>query len=242
MLNPFVMRLRALTDLDEAELGAISALLSTEQAFGAEHQLVGEGDRPRKLHVLIDGWAAHVKWLRNGQRHLPAILLPGDLCDVDGLHLQAYDYGVVTLTPCRVATMDRDKVQELCTRYPAIARAFTWLGFVDNSLLGEAATSVARRSARQRVAHILCEFMMRLTISGRARADGYDLPLTQEKLGDALGLTAVHINRTVQALRKDGLVQFGSSRVIIPDWTALVREAGFSTGYLHLEGMAKAAA
>lgn len=237
MASVFLARLRAKTPLQAHEINALAEILSVHRLFPGDRPLTTEGDRPQRLHILVGGWAARVKWLADGRRHLSAILMAGDLCDIDGLYLQRYDYGVVALSPCVVAMVDRDRLLALCDRMPAIARALSWLGFVDNALLNEAAASLARRSARQRVAHLMCELHARLETVGCASPDGYDLPLSQEQVGDALGLTAVHVNRTLARFRKEGLMTFTGRRVVVPDRFALEREAGFSPAYLHLEGM-----
>lgn len=127
------------------------------------------------------------------------LLVPGDICDIDGLLVQTYDYGVVALTPCTVVTIAHADLLALCERMPAIARALTWFGFVDNAMLIEAATSLARRTAIQRLAYLLCELMLRLEAVGSARPDGFTLPLSQENLGEALGMTGVHMNRSIKA-------------------------------------------
>lgn len=241
MDNAFGARLRALTDVGREELDALGDLLSAPRMIESEGRLAIEGDRPDRLHVMLDGWAARMKLLRDGSRHFAALVLPGDVCDVDALHVQTYDYGVVALTRCSVVSIDRGALLDLCDRHPRIGRAFTWLGFVDNAMLIEAGTSLARRSARQRIGHLLCELRSRLAVVGRGERGGYHLPLTQEKMADALGLTAVHVNRTLKQMRNDEMIVQKGQFLSATDWTALEREAGFNPGYLHLEGMRRTA-
>jgi len=234
---PFVARLRSRADLPEAQLDPLGALPIGRVSLTPECQLVSEGDRPRYLHVLEQGWAAKVKMLPDGRRHFATLLLPGDICDIDGLHLHAYDYGVVALTRCTVSRLDRHAVLDLCDENRIVAQLLTWLAFVENALLNQAALSLARRSARDRLAHLLCELMLRLTRIGFARVDGYDLPLSQEKIADALGLTSVHINRTFRQLRTEQLASLSRQRLSLLDWDGLRRSAGFTPDYLHLDGM-----
>lgn len=234
---PFLARLRSRADLNDAQLDPLGSLPIHRISLMPERHLVGEGDYPRHLHILEQGWAAKVKMLPDGRRHFATLLLPGDICDLDGLHLRKYDYGVVALTRCTVSRLDRDAVLALCDENRAVARLLTWLAFVENAVLNEAALSLARRSARDRLAHLLCELMLRLARIGFARADGYDLPLSQERIADALGLTSVHINRTFKQLRTERLASLSRQRLTLLDWDELRRGAGFSPDYLHLDGM-----
>ena len=233
----FIGRLRRLTCLAEEDLSALVGLMERPEKSGREHALANEGDAPRRVHILEQGYAARVKMLSDGQRHICGLLLPGDLCDIDALYVSRYDYGVVTLAASNVIAMDRQALSSLCEKRPTIARALTWLGFVDNSMLNESATSLALRSAIQRLAHLFGELNARLGAIGRTQADGYDLPITQERLAETVGLTSVHVNRTLRDLRERGLARFQQGRVIVPDWGALKRAAGFFPNYLHLEGL-----
>lgn len=234
---PFLARLRLRADLAGAQLDPLGSLPISQISLTPERQLVAEGDRPRHLHILEQGWAAKVKILPDGRRHFATLLLPGDICDLDGLHLRKYDYGVVALTRCTVSRLDRHAVLALCDENRLVAQLLTWLAFVENALLNQATLSLARRSARDRLAHLLCELMLRLARIGFARADGYDLPLSQEKIADALGLTSVHINRTFRQLRTERLASLSRQRLSLLDWDGLRRSAGFTADYLHLDGM-----
>lgn len=234
---PFLARLLSRADLTAAQIDPLGSLPIDRISLTPERQLVAEGDRPRHLHVLEQGWAAKVKMLPDGRRHFATLLLPGDICDLDGLHLRTYDYGVVALTRCSVSRLDRNAVLALCDENRMVAQLLTWLAFVENALLNQATLSLARRSARDRLAHLLCELMLRLAQIGFARADGYDLPLSQEKIADALGLTPVHINRTFKQLRTERLASLSRQRVSLLDWDGLRHSAGFTPDYLHLDGM-----
>ena len=238
-IAPFVHRLKTLTPLTPGDIDALIALASPPRLFGKERAIVEEGARPARLHILIDGWAARVKVLADGRRFFSTVLVPGDICDIDGMLVRAYDYGVVALTPCTVVAIPHVALLALCDHAPAIARALTWFGFVDNAMLVEVATSLARRNAIQRLAYLLCELRLRLAAVGMGRPDGFTLPLSQENMGEALGTTGVHMNRSVKALRLEGLASISGRAVAIPDEGRLRRLAGFSPAYLHLEGMRK---
>ena len=230
-------RLERLAGLNASEIDALTRAFGPAKTISADRELVREGEEPSHVHVLIDGWAAHQKLLPDGRRQVPALLLPGDVCDIDGLYVRRYDYGVVALTACHVASIGRDTLLGLIDDHPRIGQALTWLAFVENAILSEWIACLGRRSAREHLAHLLCELHARLDAVGRVDGGGYLLPLTQEELSDALGLTSVHVNRTLQGLRSDGLIALESHRLTILDMPALQRAGGFSPDYLHLGGM-----
>lgn len=235
--NPFLTRLRLLTRLDDDDLAAIGGLAGETRQVRARADLVREGDRIDRLHVLLDGWACRVRLLPDGRRQITSLLIPGDLCDLDALHLRISDFGVTTLTPCVVAPLNGAALRELAAARPPIGEALSWLGAVENAMLAERNACLGRRSAREHLAHLLCELLVRLTVVGQATVNGFTLPITQEEIGDVLGLTAVHVNRVLQGLRSEGLIEQQGRRLVIRDWTALRHAAAFRPDYLHLEGI-----
>lgn len=235
--DPFLLRLRRLTTLGDAELGLLLKLCSPARRISAKTDLVVEGDHLDHLHVLLDGWACRFKLLADGRRQITSLLLPGDLCDLDSLYVTKSDYAVGTLTACKIATIDRLALRDLAARHPSISEALGFLMAVDNAMLTERSACLGRRSAREHLAHLLCELLIRLTLVGQASGSGFALPLTQEEIGDALGLTAVHVNRVLQGFRNDGLIEQSARRIIISKWSVVCQTAMFLPGYLHLENV-----
>lgn len=236
--NPLIERLRRLTPLTAAELTIVDGLCGRIRTVPADRMIAYEGAVPDNVHVLLDGWAARQKLRRDGGRQFAAFLVPGDICDIDALHVAKYDYGVVTLVPCQIAVVDRSDLLDVLQQQPGIARALTWLAFVDNAMLTTWLTMVGRAGARERVAHLVCELKARLEVVRLAEEDGFILPITQEEIGDATGLTAVHVNRMLRALRDDGLMDIDDGRrLTIADERQLQRLCAFTPGYLHVEGM-----
>ena len=235
--DPFVTRLRRLTQIGEAELGLVEHLCSAARRVTAKTDLVREGDQLDRLHVVLDGWACRFKLLPDGRRQITSLLLPGDICDLDTLYLATSDYVVGTLTACTIATIDRSALRDLAARHPAIGEALGFLLAVDNAMLTERSACLGRRSAREHLAHFMCELMMRLTLVGRAQSDGFTLLLTQEEIGDALGLTSVHVNRVLQGLGSDGVIERRGHRMVIREWRVLRQIAAFRPGYLHMEDL-----
>ena len=151
-------------------------------------------------------------------------------------------FGVAALTPCTVATLPHARLREIMDRSPAIRDVFWWLTFVENAVSAEWTTGMARRSATERLEHLLCELLVRLEVVGLTEDNGYAFPLTQEEIGDALGASTVHVNRTLQELRARDLMSLEGRRLAVHDWEGLTALAGFSPDYLHIEGLRPAAA
>ena len=236
--NSFVTRLRQSQSFGAADLAAIAALPVDIRNVDANGTIVPEGSRGDRIHVLLDGWAARFKILENGSRQIPALMLPGDMCDIDALHLDRNDCGTMAVTRCTVAVFQRDQLTALFDKHRGVRDAVYRMMSIDNAIATQWTVCLGRRSARERLAHLLCELHARLDAVGHASdgasGRGFMMPLTQEEIADVLGLTAVHVNRTLQGLRSDGLIQLRDHRLTIPDEAALRRVAGFDGGYLHL--------
>ena len=235
--DPFLIRLRLLTKLGDTELAAFAGIYGDKRYVRAKAELVAQGEHPRHLHVLLDGWAHRYRLLADGRRQITQVLVPGDICDLDVLHVRTSDFAVATLTACTVVAFDKLAVNELALRHPRINKALGWLGAVENAMLAERNACLGRRSAREHLAHLLCELLVRLTVTGQARGVGYTLPMTQKEIGDALGLTSVHVNRVLQSLRTEGLIEQRGRDLAIGKWSALRQAAAFRPDYLHLEGI-----
>ena len=221
-------RFLSLKERDALEGAALPA-----RSIGPNVDLVREGERADNLLIVADGWACRYMTTRNGARQFSALLLPGDVGTLDALMFDRLDYGVRTLTRVSVVMLPRDRAVALAAEHPGIARTFTWLALVENAILSRWSLSLGRKSAKERLAHLLCELSVRLG-AGDGRTGELAIPLTQEQLADALGLTSVHINRTVRDLRDDGLLVTGSRIMTLPDVASLRRVGGFDAGYLHL--------
>jgi CRP-like cAMP-binding protein len=213
---------------------ALEAVASPPRAVGANSDLFRQGDRPESLYVVTKGWACRYSTTRQGGRHLPALLVAGDVGNLDTLMFDRLDYGVRTFTQAMIVALPRQRTRALAAEHPGIARLFIWLALVENATLSRWALSLGRQSAKERLAHLLCELSLKLGGEG-ANASSFLLPLTQEHIADALGLTYVHVNRTMQLLRMEGLVATDNRIVTLPDVAALRRLGGFDPHYLHIE-------
>ncbi len=163
-----------------------------------------------------------------------AYLVPGDFCDLDVALLQRMDHTLATLSPCQVVRIDLDTISDLTKHHPSIAHALRLATLVDEATLREWLLNIGRRSAPERIAHLFCELLLRLEAVGRVSADSYDLPIRQDDLADTTGLSTVHVNRTLQHLRREGLIEFDGRRVKVVDLSRLKELSDFKSNYLHL--------
>jgi CRP-like cAMP-binding protein len=196
---------------------------------------VREAEPPTRCGVLVSGFAYRQKLTGEGARQITAILLPGDAVDFQNLFLDVADHSVQMLTRGEVAFVARADLQLLARRNAAISHAILVKMLVEASIFREWTLNVGRRDARTRLAHVLCELGIRLDALGLAEDYGYHLPMTQEELADALGLTSVHVNRTLKSLEAEHLLTRDRRKISFPDWKKLREVGDFNARYLHLE-------
>jgi CRP-like cAMP-binding protein len=196
--------------------------------------LVREGEKPEYCCAMVKGFAFRHKLTGDGARQIMSIHIPGDLVDLQNSFLDESDHNVQTLTRVEVAFIPRPAIRELAERFPGVSRAMWTDTLIDASIFREWVANVGRRDALARIAHLLCEFAMRLEAAGLAEAHNYELPMTQEQLADAAGLTPVHVNRVLKELDRRGLIVRRKRAVSIPDWQKMREAADFSARYLHL--------
>ncbi|HET7281699.1 MAG TPA: Crp/Fnr family transcriptional regulator [Sphingomicrobium sp.] len=198
--------------------------------------LVREGDKPTHCSILLSGFAYRQKVTGEGTRQIVALCIPGDAIDFQNMFLSISDHGIQILTRAVVADIPREPLQQLMLKRPAIGVAIIHSTLIEASILREWVVNVGRRDARARIAHVLCEFAVRLEARGLASKDGFELPMTQEQLGDATSLTPVHVNRVLKGLQADGLISRQRRNIQFTDWRALQDTADFTRRYLHLPG------
>lgn len=232
--SPLVAKLETIATLSEADRAALSAVARDAREMGARRNIIREGDRPEHVHLMVDGWAARYKLLPDGARQITAFLIPGDFCDLHVSLLGEMDHSIATLTRAHVVHIPRRKIDDLTER-PAIARAFWWATLVDEAVLRNWIVNIGRRDAYEAVGHLMCELYLRMRNVGLTTEHSFELPLTQEEIADALGLTSVHVNRTLQRMRSEGLISLKRGALTIHDYGRLQEAAGFNPNYLHIE-------
>lgn len=221
--------------LDDGDRAALLALPYRLQTVEPAAYMVREGERPDRSCLIVSGFAYRHKVTIEGARQIVSIHIAGDFVDLDGVLLSVADHNVQALTRCELACIPREALRALIGKHPKVAMAMWTDTLIDGSILREWVVNVGRRDARARIAHLLCEVARRLEIAGLAEDSHYELPMTQEQIADATGLTPVHVNRTLMALAREGLIERNRRFLAIPDWAALRQAAGFSETYLHLD-------
>jgi CRP-like cAMP-binding protein len=234
-LEAMVRKLEYWGKLSAEDRAAVLALPHSIKTLEQNHYLVRERDVPPHTCVILSGFAIRHKIVGTGHRQIVSIHMKGDLVDLQNALLQVSDHSVQMLTAGKVAMIPRDAIKAIAAERAGVARAMWIDTLVDASVFREWLANVGRRDARTRIAHLLCEFSLRLKVAGIGEQSNYDLPMTQEQLADATGLTSVHVNRTIRALEADGLIERTSARSItIGDWRNLAYIGDFDSGYLHL--------
>lgn len=233
MGNLLTRKLEAFAPLPEADKRLLDDVIQEPQEVGPREDLIREGEAPTNVNFILEGFACRYKVLADGKRQIMAYLVPGDFCDVHVFILKEMDHSIATLSRCSVVKIPRQCILELTER-PAIARAFWWAALVDEATLREWLVNIGARPAEQRVAHLLCELLVRLRVVGLADGGRYELPLTQKELGDTTGLSNVHVNRVLRRLRGEGLITFKDKHLVILDVERLEAFSGFTPNYLHL--------
>jgi CRP-like cAMP-binding protein len=232
-VNPLIAKLETVSPLSEIDRDALRRLCSVVREVPARRDIIGDGDRPESVHVMLGGWAARYKVLPDGSRQITAFLIPGDFCDLHVTTLREMDHGILALTPATVAFIPHQVMQDLPLDRPELARALWWATLVDEAVLRNWIVNIGRRDAYQGVAHLMCELHARMGSVGLVDEGRFSLPLTQEELADALGLTPVHVNRVLQRLRGEGLITLEDRVLTLEDPEGLRRAAGFDPTYLH---------
>lgn len=202
---------------------------------GARMEVAREGERPDGVFVLLEGMACRYKLRANGTRQILAYLVPGDFCDIDIGLVERRDHAIGSLSACRFARMDFAPLGDLVAEQAPVIKTLRQANLVDEATLREWLVNLGSRSAIERIAHLFLELLMRLRAIGLARGDGYDLPVSQLDLADTTGLSTVHVNRTLQDLKRQGLIELRSRILMIRNVQRLTTLAGFDPRYLALD-------
>jgi CRP-like cAMP-binding protein len=235
VIERHLLKLRARDTVSPEEEQAIQSSISEVRTLSADEIVVHAGRAVDFSVMLLDGLMCRYKDLSDGQRQITELHVPGDFADLHSFTLKRLDHSIMTLTPCRVGIVPHEKLQRITEQFPHLTRLYWFTTNMDAAIHREWEVSLGRRSAISRIAALFCEMRMRLEIVGLTDGLHYDLPLTQTDLAECVGLTPIHVNRTLKELRERNLVLFRSGRVVIQDWDALVEIAEFDEAYLYLE-------
>lgn len=228
-----IRKLESLARLDDVDKQALRALGLRLRIAPANHLLVREGDRPADCCMLHSGYACRYKTTSHGGRQIVSFHLPGDILDVQHLLLSRADHNLQTITRATVAWVAADELRQLASDRPRIGEALWRDSLIDASIFREWVLNIGRRDSKARIAHMLCEFAFRREAAGLGPPERFELPMTQEQIADATGMTSVHVNRMLQALRDEGVIARVKRDLEIVDWPRMQAIADFNPNYLH---------
>jgi CRP-like cAMP-binding protein len=236
MANPLIRKLEQVTRLSAEDKRVLERITAERvRVLGPREDIVHEGDKPAQINVILTGWACRYKQLEDGRRSIMAFLVPGDLYDQNIVILREMDHSVATITRVTVAEMPQRVFEDLTLHHPRVAQALWWETLVNVSIQREWTVSLGQRTAIERLGHLLCELFLRLRGVGLTQGNRYELPVTQSDLGEATGLSTVHVNRTLKDLRAANLIVLKGKTLTIADLEALMRASLFNPNYLHLD-------
>jgi CRP-like cAMP-binding protein len=234
LLQPMITKLESISSLTEEERDAVESLPVRVQALKADHHIIRDGDTATHCCLILEGWAFRYKILGEGKRQIFSFHIGGDIPDLQSLHIPLMDHSLATMTDATVAFIPHEAVRDLTYRFPRVAAVLWRDTLVDAGIFREWMMCMGRRSAYDHLAHLFCELYLKQEAVGLAGEHRCSLPMTQADLGDATGLSNVHINRTLQEMRAKGLITLRSNTLVIQAWDELVRAAEFDESYLHL--------
>ena len=233
-LGLLVHRLGRIGRLSNAERQAVENLPVRLQTLRPRQDIVLDGEKPAHCCLLVEGWAFRYKLLGGGRRQILSFHVPGDVPDLHSLHIDTMDHGLAALTRATIAFIPHESLFDITKRFPGLGGILWRETLIDAAVFRQWITGMGQRDGLGRMAHLFCELYCKLEAMGLAADYRCALPITQSELGDALGLSSVHTNRTLQELRAQGLVTFRSQALSITSWDKLVQAAEFDPSYLQL--------
>jgi CRP-like cAMP-binding protein len=229
------MKLEQFTAFDPEERLRLDQLLSyPTKSFERGRNIIREGEKVNDIHLVLTGLAARSKTIRSGERQFMALLVPGDLCDVEVFVLEGMDHDIVAVMDTTCVLIPAEVMEELLTRSGKLTKAMWWSTMTDSAVLREWIVDHGSRDAIERIAHLMSEMLIRYRIVGETTDDSFPWVLTQEELADATGITPVHANRMLQQLRSRGLIELSGKVLTVLDPKGLQRLAKYDSTYLHL--------
>ncbi|GJE43582.1 Crp/Fnr family transcriptional regulator [Methylobacterium soli] len=230
-----VRKLESIATFSDEERQAILSLPSQTRVLKPGQDIVRDGDTPSQCCLILDGWAYRYKVLGEGRRQIFSFHIAGDIPDLQSLHLHTMDHTLATVTEATVAFIPHQSMRELTMRYPSVGAVLWRDTLVDAAIFREWMIGIGRKSAFGRIAHLFCEMYLKLESVGLASDHRCPLPMTQVDIGDALGLSNVHVNRVLQELRGKGLITLRSNTLVIHAWDEMIQASEFDPTYLHFE-------
>lgn len=235
MNSLLIRKLEQYDRLSDEERQVLEGMVTRTAVVSKGEDMLREGDRPTESTLLLTGFAARYNLLRDGKRQITAIHVPGDFVDLHSFLVKKMDHAVVAITSCTTGMVPHETLRGISENHPHLARVLGVGIAVDAAAHRQWIVAMGRQSALEHTAHLLCELFVRLQSVGLTTDHSFKVPLTQAELGDALGLSTVHVNRVLQDLRRDGLITWRGETVVIEDWPGLQQLAEFDPTFLSLE-------
>jgi CRP-like cAMP-binding protein len=235
MINPLTMRLEQFTSFEQSERQRLDELLNyPTKTFARGKIILPEGTKVQNILLVLTGLAARAKTLANGNVQIMALLVPGDLCDVEVFVLEAMDHDIIAIADTTCVLIPADEMEHLLTESGRLTKAMWWSTMVDSAILREWIVDHGSRDSRERIAHLICEMLIRYRVVGGTTDDAFPFPLTQEELAQATGMTPIHVNRMLQQLRVEGLIELRNKVLTVLEPKRLMEVGQYEPNYLHL--------
>jgi CRP-like cAMP-binding protein len=233
--NPLTMKLEQFTEFSRSERIRLDEIVGRKsETFQRGKTIIKAGEKVEQIHLVTKGLATRSKTLIDGSRQLMAFLVPGDLCDVEVFVLEAMDHDILALTETTCALIPGAEMEQLLTESSNLTRALWWSTMTDSAVLREWIVNHGKRDARERLAHIFCELLIRNRMVDESVDNSVPFPLTQDEIAEATGMTPVHANRVLGQMREDGLIDLNRKVLTVLDFDRLKEVAQFDATYLHL--------
>jgi CRP-like cAMP-binding protein len=233
VLKRLIDKIGSTMSLRDDEMAALSALPVRVAEFAKGDTIVREGERPQHSFVILSGTTCALKHSGDGARQILLFHIPTDVPDLQSLHLDILDFGVSAAARTQVGFIAHRDIRAIYHRFPRLADALWRITLVDASIFREWELNLGQRDAYARIAHFFCEMAARMKLAGLGD-DSFAMPLTQQEIGDATGLSSIHVNRIERDLRTAGLSELKRGRLTILDWKGLQEAGDFDPTYLHL--------
>jgi CRP-like cAMP-binding protein len=229
-----IRRLEITAPVGAEERALLQQLPFRPRSFAENADIVSQGDKPTECCLILEGLAARYMMVSGGRRQILSLHFSGDLPDLQSLQLEQMDHGIFAMTPVRTAFIPHEAVRQAIHASTKLNDILIRLALVDASVFRQWIANIGRRTAFERISHVFCEVFVRMGALGLVEKDSFRLPMTQAELGDATGLSPVHVNRVLQRMRSEGLITSRGEVHAINDWERLRRAADFNDDYLHL--------
>jgi CRP-like cAMP-binding protein len=232
--SQLIRKLESIAVLDQHDRHGIFNLPMTLKSVAPHQDLVRYGDRPSECCLLVDGFVCRYMLTEHGKRQIMSFHMSGDILDLHSLALTVMDHNLGTLVPSKVAYIPHESIREVMSRYPNVANALWRDTLIDAAIFREWLVGMGSRSGKTRIAHLLCELLVRFRAVGLTKDYAYELPITENDLGDALGLASIQVRDILTELTRDGLIKSEGRTLVIEEWDALKNVGEFDPAYLHV--------